>query len=65
MTNKNTQELIDLYKSGEILITKRKIIQEIKKEPNNFFLYDFLSSLSGGAAPRYHSSTWGCTDTSM
>ena len=27
MINKNTQGLIDLYKSGEILITKKKIIK--------------------------------------
>ena len=42
MVDKNIQDLINLYKSGELLITEKKIIKEIEKNPNSFFLYDFL-----------------------
>jgi len=42
LTDKNIQELIDLYKSGKLAIAEDKAAKEINKNPNNFFLYDFL-----------------------
>ena len=42
MVDKNIQELINLYRSGKLVITEKKIIKEIEKNPNSFFLYYFL-----------------------
>ena len=42
MVDKNIQELINLYRSGKLVVAEKKIIKEIEKNPNNFFLYNFL-----------------------
>ena len=42
MVDKNIQELVNLYRSGKLAIAEKKIIKEIEKNPNSYFLYDFL-----------------------
>ena len=42
MVDKNIQELINLYRSGKLVVAEKKIIKEIEKNPNSFFLYNFL-----------------------
>ena len=45
LTDKNIQELIELYKSGKLVNAENKVTAEINKKPNNFFLYDFLGDI--------------------
>ena len=42
MVDKNIQDLVNLYRSGKLVIAEKKIIKEIEKNPNSYFLYDFL-----------------------
>ena len=42
MIDKNIQDLVNLYRSGKLVIAEKKIIKEIEKNPNSYFLYDFL-----------------------
>ena len=42
MEDKNIQNLINLYRSGKLATAEKKVIEQIEKNPNNFFLYDFF-----------------------
>ena len=56
LTDKNIQELIELYKSGKLVNAENKVTAEINKNPNNFFLYDFL----GVILSQQKKTRWSC-----
>ena len=45
MKDKTIQELINLYNSGKLDVVEKKIIELIKKNPKNYFLYNLFGAV--------------------
>ncbi len=45
MKDKNIQDLINLYNSGKLTIVKKKVLELIKKYPNNFILHNIFGAV--------------------
>ena len=45
MKDKSIQDLINLYHSGKFDIVEKEIVKLIKKNPNNFILYNIFGAI--------------------
>ena len=45
MKDKNIQDLINFYNSGKLTIVKKKVVELIKKYPNNFILHNIFGAV--------------------
>ena len=45
MKDKNIQELINLYHSGQLITVEKKVIELIKKKPKSFVLYNLFGAI--------------------
>ena len=45
MEDKNIQELINLYRTGKLVIVEKKVTKLIKENPKNFILYNLFGAV--------------------